>query len=212
MKIEVRSDSVLIDGYVNAVGRDSRVISDAHGQFVEQVVPGTFERALTQNSNVEVRLNHERVLGTTTDGTVELFEDNIGLRAKATITDAEVVEKARNRELRGWSFGFKNAKSKWEDREGAPPRRYLEGLELREVSIIDQRKIPAYIATSLEVRGEDEYIIEHRAFDDNIEYEAEPEPEENRKDPEEKRAEKDPATVMAGYRARKYKLTNIGGM
>ena len=42
MRIELRADSVLIEGYVNAVARDSRPMRDRDtGQrFVEQIVPG----------------------------------------------------------------------------------------------------------------------------------------------------------------------------
>ena len=43
-------------------------------------------------------------------GNLELYEDNIGLRAIATVTDEQVIEKARNKELRGWSFGFVSEK------------------------------------------------------------------------------------------------------
>ena len=55
MKIQIRSDSVEIEGYVNAVGRDSRPMRDRSTgeRFVEQIVPGVFTRALTRN-DVEV--------------------------------------------------------------------------------------------------------------------------------------------------------------
>lgn len=209
MRIEVREDCVEIDGYVNAVGRDSRMIPSPRGPFVEQVVPGTFQRALSRNSNVDVMLNHERVLGSTGSGDLALFEDSIGLRAKARITDADVIEKARRKELRGWSFGFEKPKARWEERDSAPPRRYLDDFELREVSIIDNRKLPAYTATSIELRGGEEEIFEYRAFDDEVEYEI-PEPPQE-KAPAEERSISDPRTIMAGYRARRHRLTFNGG-
>lgn len=64
-------------------------------------------------------LNHDnsRELGSTRDGNLELHEDNIGLRAIATITDADVIEKARKGELRGWSFGFFANSDEWEERK-----------------------------------------------------------------------------------------------
>ena len=46
MKIEIRADSVLIDGYVNAVERDSKVLHNANGPFVEKIKAGTFQRSL----------------------------------------------------------------------------------------------------------------------------------------------------------------------
>ena len=46
MKIEIRSDSATVDGYVNAVERESRLIMDVQGNFREKVKVGTFEKAL----------------------------------------------------------------------------------------------------------------------------------------------------------------------
>lgn len=164
MRIEIRSDHVHISGYVNAVGRDSRLIPDKRGGFIEQVEPGTFRRALESGHPVELRLNHERVLGSTADGTISLKEDAIGLHAEADISDPEVMESARKGELRGWSFGFREAKDLWQATD--PPRRTLTGFDLTEVSLIDRRKTPAYIGTSVEVRDSGETITEYRGFEE----------------------------------------------
>ncbi|MDH2334572.1 HK97 family phage prohead protease [Clostridium perfringens] len=167
MRVEIRNNSIIIDGYVNAVARDSRLIPDVKGSFREQIVPKAFQRALEKAENVDILLNHDknRKLGSTTEGTLELFEDNIGLRAIATITDAEVIEKAKRNELRGWSFGFYSVKDRWEDIEEGVQRRYVEDLELTEVSIVDNTKVPAYSATSIETRANEEVLTETRSLD-----------------------------------------------
>lgn len=159
----MRNDSVLLDGYVTAVSRDSRPIPSERGKFVEQIVPKTFERALLKANNVDLLLNHDnsRKLGSTREGNLELFEDAIGLRAICTVTDADVIEKAKNKQLRGWSFGFYSDKDRWEEVDGVS-RRYVEELELLEVSIIDNTKIPAYIGTSIESRDGKETLSETR--------------------------------------------------
>lgn len=163
MRIEIRSDSVLLDGYVNAVARDSRPIPSPRGSFIEQILPKAFERALSKAEDVDLLLNHNsnRKLGSIKDGNLELFEDNIGLRAICTVTDPDIIEKAKNDQLRGWSFGFSTDKDRWEDDNGVT-RRYVEELELTEVSIIDNTKIPAYIGTSIEAREGKEVIEETR--------------------------------------------------
>ena len=47
MRIEIRNNSVLLDGYVNAIARDSKPMLDDNGKkFVEQISPKTFQRAL----------------------------------------------------------------------------------------------------------------------------------------------------------------------
>ncbi|MGU8264244.1 HK97 family phage prohead protease [Clostridium perfringens] len=167
MRVEIRNNSIIIDGYVNAVARDSRLIPDVKGSFREQIVPKAFQRALEKAENVDILLNHDknRKLGSTTEGNLELFEDNIGLRAIATITDAEVIEKAKRNELRGWSFAFYSVKDRWEDIEEGVQRRYVEDLELTEVSIVDNTKVPAYSATSIETRANEEVLTETRSLD-----------------------------------------------
>ena len=155
MKVEIRSATeAIVEGYVNAVERESRLIPSPFGSYTEKVEAGTLQKALNSGKAVELRFNHGRVLGNTTDGTLELREDSIGLYAKATI--------AQKGELRGWSFGFKDNKPKIQE-----AKRVLRDIELREVSILD--KMPAYIATSIELRGEESDVLEERGAEDHVE-------------------------------------------
>ena len=159
--------SIFAYGYVNAVGRDSKPIPYLNGKFIEQIEPRAFDKALNKTDNVDLLLNHDenRKLGSTKDGNLELFEDNIGLRAICTITDKDVIEKAKKGELRGWSFGFCAEKDRWEDTNKGYQRRYVEDLDLFEVSILDNRKNPAYEGTSIEMREDKEVVTECRSFD-----------------------------------------------
>lgn len=165
MRIEIRSDSVILDGYVNAVGRDSRPVITPRGKCIERIEPRAFEKALNRTDNVDLLLNHNknRKLGSTKEGNLELFEDSIGLRAIATITDKEVMEKARQKKLKGWSFGQYVNKDRIEERADDIPRRYVEDLDLVEVSIVDDRLNPVYTATSIETRANEEVINEQRS-------------------------------------------------
>ena len=168
MKVEVREDSVLITGYVNAVERLSKPITEnLYGKvrtFLERIKAGAFRQALKRNDNVLVLLNHDenRVLASTGDGNAVLEEDNIGLRAEITITDEEVVEKAKAGKLNGWSFGF-NANNDELTEFGDDEVRTVTDLDLVEVSILDDTKQPAYYGTSIEARGSDSKKIEVRA-------------------------------------------------
>ena len=168
MRIEIRNNSVLLDGYVNAVARDSRPMLDENGEkFVEQISPKTFQRAVEKNDDILCLLNHEssRVLGSTKRGNIELFEDNIGLRAICEITDSEVIEKAKANKLRGWSFGFEAIKEHEETAGENLKRRFIDEMNLAEVSIIDERKIPCYVGTSIETRAEKQTKLEYRGED-----------------------------------------------
>lgn len=162
MRIEIRSDSVLIDGYVNAVERDSRPIVTSKGKCVERIESRTFEKALNKAKDVKLLLNHNKEVGSIASGNLELFEDSIGLRAIATVTDEEVIEKARQNKLKGWSFGMLVNQESYEERADKLPRRRISDLDLEEVSIIDDRLNPVYTATSIETRADKEVVNEQR--------------------------------------------------
>lgn len=172
MKIELRADnSACIEGYVNVVGRESRVIQGPDGPFVEVVAPNTFAKTLEKRAAVQLQLDHEKPLGGTDKGNLQLHEDNIGLYARAETSDEDVISAAKKKQLRGWSFSFKPIKQRLETRADGMPKRILTEIDMLEVSIIDTKKIPVYTATSIEMRATGDNAIEFRAIyeDESIE-------------------------------------------
>ena len=188
MKVEIRNNKIIIDGYVNAVERESKVLYDTRGEFIEKIRAGVFQKALERADNVKVLLDHEkdRELADTKSGKAKLYEDNIGLRAIVEIDDSEVIEKARNNKLRGWSFGFLCNKEDRKTNEDGIEERVVRDLDLLEVSIIDDRKYPAYIGTSIEMRDDKVNVVEYRT-DEFSEVDIKTEPEQQ---PEKKEVEK----------------------
>lgn len=165
MKIEIREKEVIISGYVNAVCRDSRVMKLPDGtRFVEQVQEGVFSKAIAANNDIKLKFNHEKIIGSTADGNLELKEDSIGLYATARVTDPDVIAAADAGKITGWSFGFNVIGDDWEDwtMDGVKRRR-LKDIQLNEVSILSDR-IPAYAGTSYELRGEDVATMETRGL------------------------------------------------
>ena len=157
MRITIRADAVEIEGYVNAVERLSKPLTDRVGQFYERICKGAFKRALDRANDVRILLNHDwnRDLGGTADGSLELNEDAIGLHARATITDPDVMAKAKNGDLVGWSFGFTDRKVNQGEEKGLTLRE-VQDLNLFEVSLLDKSKIPAYDGTLVSVRSADD--------------------------------------------------------
>ena len=143
---------------------------------MEQIEPGAFARAVSRAENIDLLLDHDknRKLGSTKEGNLELFEDNIGLRAVCTVTDKEVIQKAENGMLKGWSFGMLVNSDEKEERAENIPRRIVKDLDLTEVSIIDERMRPCYTGTSIEQRANQEEILteqrgnEFQAVTENI--------------------------------------------
>lgn len=154
MKVEIRADSVELSGYVNAVERKSVLLPkwkgrDAPGDFKERIRQGAFADSLKRLPKVAFKFNHDRTLGDT-DSNIELSEDNIGLHARAVITDPEVLSAARAGKLKGWSFGMENVISEYKQASDGTYERDISKLDMFEVSILTHR--PAYPATSVELR------------------------------------------------------------
>lgn len=164
MDITLREDKVEIEGYVNAVERNSKPLLSRMGKFIERICKGAFKRAIERNDDIHILLNHDwnRDLGSTKKGNLELYEDSIGLKARAIITDPEVVEKAKNGDLVGWSFGFSDVDVE-NGFENGLPTRAIKDLDLYEVSILDREKIPAYEGNLITARS-----------DEKIQYRSEP--------------------------------------
>ena len=168
MNVVIRADHVEISGYVNAVERPSKVLHDRSGDFIETMKEGAFKKALARNDNVRVLLNHDwnRDLGGTKDGNLELEEDNIGLRARAKIYDKDVIEKARRKELTGWSFGFTDRDVDKSYDEKGLLHRVVKDLNLDEVSILDRTRTPAYKGTLIMARDDENILLgEERDFE-----------------------------------------------
>lgn len=166
MKVYIRSDKeeVTIEGYVNAVERNSKPLFERGVHFIERIAAGAFGRAIKRASNIQVLSNHDprRVLGDTSSN-LELEEDAIGLHARFTTSDPETVADAKNGNLVGWSFGYRDLPDGFEqmiDPETGLPLRKVNDLELFEVSLLNRKKTPAYAGTLVNVRdnGETEEV------------------------------------------------------
>lgn len=168
MQITIRADSVELEGYVNSIERKSKPLWSRIGQFVERICKGAFKRALERNDNVRIMLNHTKDIGGQKDGNLELYEDAIGLHARATITDPEVIDKAKEGRLVGWSFGFYDREVEQKRDEDGYPLRDVIDLDLEEVSILDDRTTPAYDGTLVSVRSDDKSIYYGESFTDEI--------------------------------------------
>ena len=215
MKIRIKEDSVVIEGYVNAVERKSKPLWSRLGQFVEKICTGAFDRALSRADDVRILLNHDinRDLGGIKDGNLELDEDNIGLHARAVISDPEVIKDARNGNLVGWSFGFDdlpNGVENTRDDETGLPFRKVKDLQLYEVSLLNRSKTPAYVGTLVNVREDGSNILYSEETTEEIELidetikesleeirEETPAPEAANVEPEKKEVSSD---YYAGYR------------
>ena len=144
-----------ITGYVTATARDSKVLHDRDGTaFIEQIMPGAFARAIERDTGNQIYLDldHDkgRILARRSADTLCLYEDNIGLAARALVTDEEVIQLKQENRLRGWSFMFRPIKERREPGKDGIQRRFVYDLELLAVTLVSDRKEPAYSGTQID--------------------------------------------------------------
>lgn len=169
MNIEIRADGAHISGYVNVTEKKSRPVITPHGKVIEEVEPRAFEQALSRAGNINVTVDHDNthVYASTDEGTLKLYEDNIGLHADVLITDETLIGLAKKGKIRGWSFGMYNVQDELEQRADGLPLRRIKSLDLDHLTLV-VNKLPVYSATSVEIRADSEVDLETRTMEDTV--------------------------------------------
>jgi len=167
MKAEIRADGLHISGYVNVPGRESRPVITPRGKVIEIIEQRAFKKALEKVDNVDLKLDHEKKIASTKEGTLKAYEDEVGLRAEALITDQEVIQGAKEGKLKGWSFNMYKVVDELEERAGKLPIRHVKDFVMTEITLA-MRKNPVYSSTSIEFRAESEEEIEERTYDSEV--------------------------------------------
>ena len=150
---EVRSEDdgvAVVEGYA-AVFNEDTVIG---GQWQERIAQGAFTNAIGRD-DVVFLINHAGLpLARTRSGTLELSEDERGLKMRASLDMSDpdvraIVPKMKRGDLDKMSFAFIPTRQKWDDKENMP-RRTIEEAELYDVSIVTT---PAYEGTEIGLRS-----------------------------------------------------------
>jgi len=150
--IEIRSDGdgVTVEGYAAVFNQEA----DIGGMFREQIAPGAFTDALKRD-DVVFLINHEGLpLARTRSGTLELKQDDKGLRMRSQLDPADpdvmsIVGKMKRGDLDKMSFAFIADKQEWDD-TGDVPLRTIQSAQLYDVSVVTT---PAYDGTSIGLRS-----------------------------------------------------------
>ena len=140
-----------IRGYAAVFGSMSQDL----GGFREVIAPGAFAEVLSRGPDVRLLYNHDdgAVMARTQSGTLELAEDDTGLRVWARVDMADpdvqrVVPKMVRADVDQMSFAFTVEEDDWTESAGYPLRTIRSIGELYEVSVVP---FPAYEATKAEV-------------------------------------------------------------
>jgi len=148
-EVRAEGDGMTFTGYASVFNSPSEDL----GGFVEYVAPGAFKRSLQSRNEVKLLWNHDsgEPLASLRGGTMQLVEDEIGLRVTAKLPNTtrgrDIAELLRTKVIDSMSFGFNVIKDSW-SRDGQT--RTLESVRLFETSIVS---FPAYSATTATVRS-----------------------------------------------------------
>ncbi|MCX7771768.1 MAG: HK97 family phage prohead protease [Clostridia bacterium] len=175
LKVEIRADGAHIEGYVNVTEKKSRPVITPRGKVIEVIEQRAFEKAIERAGNITVTVDHDKtnVYASTSDGTLDLYEDAIGLHASVLIRDPNLIDIAKQGKIKGWSFGMYNVIDDMEDRAGELPIRHVKSLDLDHLTLVVNKQ-PIYSATSVELRANESVDIEERASEQEIKLVIEP--------------------------------------
>lgn len=127
------------------------------GWYTEQIARGAFKKTLTEDPDVQLLINHAGLpLARTKSGTLQLSEDNIGLRVDADLDPEDPDVQSLTRKMdRGdvdqMSFAFRATRQSWTDDY---TERTITEVDLHrgDVSVVNQGANPY---TSSSVRADD---------------------------------------------------------
>lgn len=125
-------------------------------KFREVIKRGAFRNTLEKN-DVRALYDHNTslVLGRVKSGTLQLNEDDIGLRFEIDLPDTQtardLAESVKRGDIDGCSFGFYIISENRVDTPGEMPTRELLEVDLFEISITP---FPAYESTTVSYRSE----------------------------------------------------------
>ena len=150
----LENGSLELGGYINVTERQSEMLfsQKRNKWFKETMKKGVFQRAIDKANGIPLLLEHDwdKQLANTNDGSLELIEDNIGLKFRAIIEDKDIYEQVKQGEINACSFGFRALHQQIEGVNERFERRFVDEIELKEVSLVQN---PAYVGSLVETRA-----------------------------------------------------------
>jgi len=149
-EIRADADGIKVEGYAAVFGQET----DIGGMFREVIERGAFKDAIGRD-DVVFLINHDGLpLARTRSGTLNLSEDDHGLKIETTLDpddpDVKLISgKMKRGDLDKMSFAFFPEVQEW-DEEGDTPLRTIKKASLHDVSIVTS---PAYDGTEIALRS-----------------------------------------------------------
>lgn len=167
--LAVTDEEMVVEGLVNQTNAWSHTLG-LNKRFREKVDKGVFTRAINQAPRIDFLAEHrtDLLLATTENSSLELWEDDEGLKMRAKIAPTsygkDFYTLVKEKMINHMSFGFKVVKDEWRKASDGIYERTVSNLQLREVSLV---RNPAYPQTAIAARGID--VIEDVEIPSDIE-------------------------------------------
>lgn len=155
-KIEIRQEEnepLTLVGYA-AIFNSPTEISTG---FIEEIMPGAFTKVISENQDVRALIDHEsglKTIGRTTNGTLKLEQDNLGLKYTITLPQTtagkDIYELVKRKDITGSSFAFSVEEDDWNEINDNIHRKIISIDKLYDISPVTY---PAYEDTTVSVRN-----------------------------------------------------------
>lgn len=162
---DINSDDLYIEGYFSVFNEIYEVWDGA----TESIRQGAFTESVHDDVRALYNHNTDVILGRTTNGTLELRQDDKGLwgRIKLNKKDSEAVnvyERIARGDITGCSFGFDIEKEERTISEDGSV--HYEIVKVKPLYEVSPCVFPAYEATRIDARGKDIANIKKRKHEE----------------------------------------------
>ena len=177
-QINSNNDELVVEGLVNKTESLSHVLGK-HKKFREKIRKGAFQEAINESRRIDFLAEHRQdfLLATTENNSLELWEDDEGLKMRAKIAPTsygkDFYTLMSEKLISHMSFGFRVLKDSWKNGIDGIYERTVDKLELKEVSVV---RNPAYPASAISARGIE--LVEDVEIPDEVRSEEEKKVEE----------------------------------
>lgn len=157
LRINENESTPIIEGHAAVFESWSETLGGIF-PFKEKVSKGAFVESLAKD-DIRALFNHDPnyVLGRNKSGTLELEEDDVGLRVRITPPDTswarDITTSIKRGDISQMSIGFVVEKDEWSTANGMDTR------DIKKVQLFDVSPVtfPAYTSTDVGVRAMQEY-------------------------------------------------------
>lgn len=184
LNLKTEDEQMIVEGLVNKTESWSQTLGNVK-RFKEKIVKGAFKKAIDEATVIDFLAEHEKsnLLSTTANDSLELWEDEEGLKMRARIIPTSYGKNfftlIKEGVIAHMSFGFRVKQDNFKRLADGTYERVISALELLEVSAV---RTPAYLASSINARNlelveevdvhieekSDEETDEERALNDEL--------------------------------------------